>query len=44
VNIESIEVIDPSDSREPKVISAFRGDTSPPAAVAPESSAASEEE
>jgi ribosomal protein L20A (L18A) len=44
VNIESIEVIDPSDSREPKVISAFRGDTSSPAAVASESSAASEEE
>jgi ribosomal protein L20A (L18A) len=44
VKIDSIEVINPSDSLEPKVISAFRDGAPPPAAAASESSAASEEE
>jgi ribosomal protein L20A (L18A) len=44
MNIASIEQIDPATSTEPKVISAFRGDTPPPADVTTESSTTSEEE
>jgi ribosomal protein L20A (L18A) len=44
VNIESIEAIDPSDSKEPKVISAFRDGVPPSVSVDTKSSAGSEEE
>jgi ribosomal protein L20A (L18A) len=44
MNIASIEQIDPATSTEPKVISAFRGDTPPPADVTTVSSTTSEEE
>nr|AIE99654.1 hypothetical protein [uncultured marine group II/III euryarchaeote KM3_115_D04] len=44
VNILSIEAINPADSSEPKVISAFRSGTAAPDVVATESSKDSEEE